>query len=114
MPLEKDANLLIADHARKDAPSGSFSWKFIYDSVENGIAQVPDKYRIGPDPDAARPVAGGGLTRAGRVPYTHADDAFLAKWILSKPGLSRGGNELYQLCEQVVRYWGLWLRQEWL
>jgi hypothetical protein len=114
VPLEKDADLLIADHARKDAPPGSFSWKFIHDSVENGFAQVPDKYRIGPDPDAVRPVAGGGLTRAGRVPYTHADDASLAKWILSKPGMPRSGNELYQLCEQVVRHCKPRSHQEWL
>lgn len=95
--------MLIADHARKDAPAGSFSWKFITESVENSARQIEDKYRIGPDPNEPRPVAGGGLTRGGRVPFTHADDAELAQWVLSRPNVSRLGNELYQELERKVR-----------
>jgi hypothetical protein len=101
--LEKSAKFLIADHARKDAPPGSYSWKFITDSVEHGALQVEDRYRIGPDPNQPRPVgSGGGSKRAGRVPFTHADEAALAKWVLSRPELSRKGNELYMQWEKLV------------
>ena len=39
MDLEKQADLIIADHARKDTPPGSISWKFIEQSVAKGVLE---------------------------------------------------------------------------
>lgn len=101
VPLEKNADFRIADRARKDAPAGSFSWQLIEDSVKNGAMQVEDKYRIGPDPDVPRRIAAGGVTKVGRTPFTHADDAALAKWVLSRQG-SYSGNKIYMEFEPIV------------
>lgn len=49
-----------------------------------------------------RPAGGGRLTRAGRVAFTPADKATLAKWVLSKPAAGRQGNELYMELEKLV------------
>ncbi|KAK0385231.1 hypothetical protein NLU13_7707 [Sarocladium strictum] len=115
VPLEKNAKFLIADYVRKDAPPGSFSWKFITDSVQHGALQVEDRYRIGPDPNMPRPAGGGRLTRAGRVAFTPADKATLAKWVLSKPAARRQGNELYMELEKLnTRHtWQSW-RNHWI
>ncbi|KAM0251275.1 hypothetical protein ACHAQJ_008266 [Trichoderma viride] len=77
--LEKDADMLIADHARKDAPLGSYSWKFIIESVNAGIVQVEDKYLIGPAPGQPRSVLAGPHAKKTRTPFTELDDAIVAK-----------------------------------
>ncbi|KAH7013436.1 TRF2-interacting telomeric protein/Rap1 C terminal domain-containing protein [Ilyonectria destructans] len=101
VPLEKNADILIADHARKDVPAGSYSWKFITESVENGIIQIKDRYRIGRDPDLPRP-AGGGVrgTKSTRTPFTIDDDAGLAKWVLAHT-VDRTGNKIFQEFESI-------------
>lgn len=101
VPLEKNADILIADHARKDAPPGSYSWKLIEDSVKHGVAQLKDRYAIGPDPVKPRPVASGGPSRSGRTEFTAEDDASLVRWVLSY-NKHRTGNIIYQQLEQEV------------
>lgn len=93
--------MLIADHLRKDVPRGAYSWKFIEDSVKEGIAQLKDRYAIGLDSTQARPVASGYPVRPGRTEYTREDDAILAKWVLTREE-KRGGNNLYQGLEKIV------------
>lgn len=90
-PLEKDAQVLIADHARTDAPPGSVSWKYITDSVANGFAQLTDRYCI------LRPSGRGasGRTKMTRSGFTDAEDAALANWVLSHPK-DHYGNQLYK------------------
>ncbi|GFP53724.1 hypothetical protein TASIC1_0003010200 [Trichoderma asperellum] len=95
VPLEKDADMLIADHARKDAPLGSYSWKYITESVKAGIVQVEDKYLIGPPPGQPRPVLAGSRARKSRTPFTELDDAILAKHVLQQ-GIDTAGNRMYQ------------------
>ncbi|PTB42881.1 hypothetical protein M441DRAFT_162711 [Trichoderma asperellum CBS 433.97] len=95
VPLEKDADMLIADHARKDAPLGSYSWKYITESVKAGIVQVEDKYLIGPPPGQPRPVLAGSRARKSRIPFTELDDAILAKHVLQQ-GIDTAGNRMYQ------------------
>ncbi|KAM0426730.1 hypothetical protein ACHAPT_008046 [Fusarium lateritium] len=92
--------MLIADHARKDVPPGSYSWKFIEDSVKNGIIQIKDKYRIGPDPDLPRPVGAKHGAKSTRTPFTKVDDANLAKWVLSQTA-PQLGNAIYQDYEKI-------------
>ncbi|EGX92688.1 transcription factor Rap1, putative [Cordyceps militaris CM01] len=95
VPLEKNADYLIADHARKDAPAGSISWKFITESVENGVAQLPDHYRIGLAPAVTRGAASSKPNKTIRTPFTAAEDAALASWVLASKD-SRMGNEMYK------------------
>ncbi|KAM3533815.1 hypothetical protein MY4038_002915 [Beauveria bassiana] len=92
--LEKDADYLIADHARKNAPSGSISWKFITESVKNGYVQLLDPYRIGYAPAGPRQAASGRPTKFGRVKFTTAEDAALASWVLAHDS-GRIGNAIY-------------------
>jgi hypothetical protein len=93
--LEKNADILICDHARKDALPGSLSWTFIDDSVKHGIIQLRDRYVIGGLPNTARPVGGGGVTKGTRTAFTHEDDVFLVSWLHSH-GDSHDGNKVYQ------------------
>ncbi|AEO63969.1 uncharacterized protein THITE_2037256 [Thermothielavioides terrestris NRRL 8126] len=44
--LEKHADVLIADHARKDTPAGSVSWKYVEDSVAKGELLNIEDYQI--------------------------------------------------------------------
>lgn len=93
--------MLIADHARKDAPLGSYSWKYITESVKAGIVQVEDKYLIGPPPGQRRPVLAGSRARKSRTPFTELDDAILAKHVLQQ-GIDTAGNRMYQDLEAKV------------
>lgn len=102
MPLEKDALLLIADHARKDVPPDSYSWKYITDSVEHGVAQLTDRYRIFGHPETARARVGSAPVKHTRTPFSRADDAALANWVLSHSS-GRTGNKIYQEFEETVR-----------
>lgn len=101
MLLEKYADFCIADHARKDAPPGTCSWKLITDSIAYGAMQLHDKYQK-VDPNSSRPVGSGKPGRITRTPFTHADDAVLAKWVLEHPGERREGNKLYEELEKIV------------
>ncbi|KAM5348706.1 hypothetical protein ACJ41O_008530 [Fusarium nematophilum] len=102
VPLERQADILIADDAKQRlalAPPGSYSWKFITESVDNGIIQLKDRYLIGRDPELPRPVGGNHLAKSTRTPYTGADDAKLARWVLAHRG-DRQGNAIYQEFEK--------------
>ncbi|RCI10317.1 hypothetical protein L249_8658 [Ophiocordyceps polyrhachis-furcata BCC 54312] len=107
--LEKKADFLIADDARKDAPTGSYSWKMIADSVENGIMQLPDRYSIDMMQGRSGPAVSAGPTKRSRTPFTHADDVILAAWIVNKGG-SLQGNNIYQELEKLApqHTWQSW------
>ncbi|KAK4061159.1 transcriptional regulator family: ARID/BRIGHT [Trichoderma aggressivum f. europaeum] len=111
---EKDADMLIADHARKDAPLGSYSWKYITESVNAGIIQVEDKYLIGPPPNQHRSVLTGAHVKTTRTKFTEQDDAIVAKWIL-KNGINTAGNKMYMELEDAYPHhpWQSW-RNRWV
>ncbi|KAJ2970121.1 hypothetical protein NQ176_g8336 [Zarea fungicola] len=92
--LEKQADYLIADHARKDAPSGAISWKFITESVENGVVQIPDRYKIAQAPTGPRHASSSRPTRGSRTAFTAQEDEILASWVLAH-GKHKTGNEIY-------------------
>ncbi|TKW58488.1 hypothetical protein CTA1_3856 [Colletotrichum tanaceti] len=105
--LDKQADMVIADHVRPDCPFGSLHWKFIKDSVDNGALQEIDKYLIHQSPVASRAV---GVSRSAvlsapikgtRTPFNTADDASLTKWVLSHPPNKRSGNEIYKTFEEI-------------
>ncbi|KAG5985372.1 hypothetical protein E4U54_006034, partial [Claviceps lovelessii] len=97
VPLEKDAQVLIADHVRKDAPLDSVSWKYITDSVAHGFAQLMDRYCI------MRPADSGttGRPKLTRSKFTNMEDAALANWVLSH-FKDRTGNQIYKEFAETV------------
>ena len=105
MPLEKQADIVIADHARKDIPPGSISWKFIERSVANGELEDIEKHRAGPPAGTIREVGSAQPARKGRTPFTPEDDRILMEWCIKaeRAGLSLKGNDLYKQLEAVVR-----------
>ncbi|TWU73024.1 hypothetical protein ED733_000737 [Metarhizium rileyi] len=110
VPLEKDAHILIADHARKDAHPDSYSWKYITDSVEHGCAQLTDRYRIFGHPETGRDRVGASApVKKTRTPFSAADDAALANWVLAHTR-GRTGNSIYQEFAET-HSWHTW--QSW-
>ncbi|EGR46849.1 uncharacterized protein TRIREDRAFT_109512 [Trichoderma reesei QM6a] len=106
VPREKDADMLIADHAKKNSPPESYSWKFITDSVNAGIIQVEDKYLNGQVPSAStarRSILAGPHARKTRTPFTTHDDALIAKYVL-KEGINTAGNVLYMKLEDELAW----------
>ncbi|KZL71435.1 transcription factor (Rap1 Myb domain-containing protein) [Colletotrichum tofieldiae] len=105
--LDKQADMVIADHVRPDCPSGSLHWKFIKDSVDNGAMQEMDKYMVNQSPMASRSVGSSrppslsAPLKGTRTPFNKADDAILAKWVLSHPPNKRSGNEVYKILEEM-------------
>ncbi|EHK48238.1 hypothetical protein TRIATDRAFT_81783 [Trichoderma atroviride IMI 206040] len=97
---EKDADMLIADHARKDVPLGSYSWKYITESVKAGFVQVEDKYLNGPPPGQPRPILAGSRAKKTRTPFSEQDDAILAKHVLQK-AIDTAGNKMYMELEAL-------------
>ncbi|EFQ33514.1 Rap1 Myb domain-containing protein [Colletotrichum graminicola] len=101
------ADIIIADHPRPEYPSTSLHWKFIKDSIDNGAIQETDKYLIHQSPIASRPVGSSrspalsAPLKGTRTPFTAADDAILAKWVLSHPINKRSGNEVYKALEEM-------------
>lgn len=105
MPLEKNANIVIADHARKGAPPGSISWKFIEQSVVKGELEDVDDHRAGPPAGTIREVGSAQPGRKGRTPFTAEDDRILMEWCVKaeRKGLSLRGNDLYKQLEAKVK-----------
>ncbi|OTA00576.1 hypothetical protein A9Z42_0008040 [Trichoderma parareesei] len=117
VPREKDADMLIADHAKKNSPPESYSWKFITDSVNAGIIQVEDKYlngQVPSAPNARRSILAGHHARKTRRPFTTHDDALIAKYVL-KEGINTAGNVLYMKLEDEYPHhpWQSW-RARWV
>jgi hypothetical protein len=104
VPLEKLADIMIADHARKDAVPGSYSWTWIEKSVKNGKLEDLEAHRAGPSAGTSRPVGSAQPTRNTRTPFTAADDRALALWVTNaeRQGLSTKGNDIYQQLERIV------------
>jgi hypothetical protein len=102
--LEKQADITIADHALKDGPVGSISWKFIQDSVREGKLKDRTKYPAGPSTRSPRPVGSGQPIKKSRTPFTAEDDRILTEWVLQAQnhGARAKGNQLYIQLEKTV------------
>lgn len=103
VPLEKNADLLIADHMRKDAPNGSYSFRLIDNAIRSGSLGDIEEHLIKPQASVVRSGPSRAPSRGTRTPFTPEDDAFLIKWVLSN-GRSEDvkGNKLYQGLQEVV------------
>jgi hypothetical protein len=102
--LEKNADIVIADHARKDCPPGTISWTFIDQSVKKGKLEDIEDHRAGPAEGMVRNVGSSAPARKGRTPFTHEDDAMLMDWCAraERQGVSLRGNQLYIQLEAKV------------
>ena len=102
--LEKQADIVIADHARKDCPTGSISWKYIEQSAKKGALEDIEDYRAGPVTHTIREVGSSQPTRGGRTPFTAEDDRILMEWVVKaeRNGASVKGNEIYKQLEAKV------------
>ncbi|KAK3692964.1 TRF2-interacting telomeric protein/Rap1 C terminal domain-containing protein [Podospora appendiculata] len=115
--LERNADVLIADHARpKFAPPGSISWKFIEDSVKRGELCDMDKYRIA-QADEPRPLGSTKPVKGTKNPFSKRDDEILLKFIRrqERTGASLSGNKIYQELEKEHpnHTWSSW-RTRWV
>ncbi|CEL05261.1 hypothetical protein ASPCAL06379 [Aspergillus calidoustus] len=95
---EKDADVLIVDHKKKNLPPNVYSYQFIEKSIQNGVLQDLENYKAGPS--SHRPVGATNIpTKGHRLAYTLEDDQIL--WDYMQPfernstaGIQ--GNKLYQ------------------
>jgi hypothetical protein len=102
VPLEKQADICLYDHARKNPPPGMYSYRYVEHSVRNGQLEDLETHRIGGlDSRAARPVGSVILASKGsRTTFTEADDRFLWEWVKPHEGLrGAAGNVIYQQLE---------------
>ena len=103
--IEKQADMIIADHVRKDIPPGSISWKYIEQSVAKGALEDLDDYRAGRDVGTIREVGSAQPARKGKIAFTPEDDRTLMEWCIraEQKGLSMKGNEMYKQLEEKVK-----------
>jgi hypothetical protein len=96
--LDKYADYVIADHARKDNPPGSISWKWIEESVRKGELQDIDEYLAGPPEGTVRGVGSTLPPKGTRTPFTTADDKYLSDWVIDaqRKGAQIKGNEVFK------------------
>lgn len=104
--IEKNADYLIADHARQDAPPGSYSFNFISDCIATGTFKQIEDYARPEASRKTRPVGSSAPQRGFRTAFTPEDDALLSKWVTwcEKKGYHILGNTIYEQLEQKVWY----------
>lgn len=118
VPLEKQADLLICDHARPNNPVGGTSWKYIEECIKAGELLDAFAFACGPASGTVRDV-GSTVTaaRGTRVPYTAEDDRILTEWVTRcvQGGGDERGNLIYKDLElQNKRHtWQSW-RDHWI
>ncbi|KAJ9658857.1 hypothetical protein H2198_003427, partial [Neophaeococcomyces mojaviensis] len=105
VPLEKQADMCLVDHARKVLPLGDgyFSYKFVEDSIRKGTLEDPEQHRVGIQSRAQRPV--GSVTYAGKrtkTAFTEADDQILYNCVVPfrDAGGKWKGNAIYKQIEE--------------
>ncbi|RMJ23742.1 transcription factor Rap1 [Aspergillus sp. HF37] len=103
--LEKDADIMLVDHTRKNLPSNTYSYQYVERSVQNGRLEPLEAYRAGPS--AHRPVGATHIpTRGRRVQFTLEDDQILWDWMQPyerDPGAPVHGYTIYKkLAEKTL------------
>ncbi|KAI4125849.1 MAG: hypothetical protein LQ347_005213, partial [Umbilicaria vellea] len=117
-PLEKNADIKLVDDARKEAPPGTYSYKFVELSIRNRQLEDLEDHTVGPPAGTARTI--GSITRPAkgtRTAFTAEDDRVLFDWITAseQAGGKTAGNEIYKQLEQTnSRHpWQAW-RDRWI
>ncbi|KAK4695772.1 hypothetical protein P7C71_g2030, partial [Lecanoromycetidae sp. Uapishka_2] len=86
VPLEKQADVIIVDHVRKELPPGSHSYQFIEKSVRNGVLEDLNDHKAGPPPGQTRSI--GSIIqppKGTRQKFTLEDDRILWNWVQKTP-----------------------------
>ncbi len=102
--VDVEADIRLVDHTKKLNAPGTYSYKYVEDSIRRGALQDLTSYAIGPSSRVSRPV---GSTRTapkpGRASFSEEEDQLLWNWI--QPFVDRGGawkgNEIYKQLEEV-------------
>jgi hypothetical protein len=98
--LEAQADFLIADHLRPDAPPASLSYKFIEEATKQGVTpEDATPFLIRRSKSAATSsTAAPAANKFTRTPFTANDDKLLYAWVIkaSQNGLALKGNDLYK------------------
>jgi hypothetical protein len=99
------ADIVIADHARKDVPAGSISWKFIDESIKAGELKDIEDYRCGASANSSRQRRSNQPNKSSRNPFTQQEDHVLTQWVTkaARRGLATKGNDIYVQLEELVR-----------
>lgn len=102
--IDKQADIKLVDHARKNQAPGTHSYRYVELSIRRGELEDLASHAVGAPTRVSRPV-GSTVTapRSGRVPYTEADDQFLWNWMIpfEENGGAYKGNEVYKQIEQA-------------
>ncbi|KAK4579904.1 hypothetical protein LTR86_000105 [Recurvomyces mirabilis] len=99
---EGQADHVIADQLRKDAPAGSISYEYITTAIRTGELPDPADHPAGPPLGALREVGSIAIPgKTTRTPFTAEDDKVLWQWVerLRQEGGSVKGNEIYKQLE---------------
>lgn len=121
---EKQADVLIVDHAKKEALPGtyvadfnyeqssqvdrnsrSYSYRFIERSVRNGKLERLSDHAVGPPMGTIRAVGSSTQpAKTGRQKFTKEDDQILVNWVRSslRNGARSQGNEIYKQLQEKV------------
>ncbi|KKY20751.1 putative transcription factor [Phaeomoniella chlamydospora] len=97
--LEKNADIKIVDHVRKQLPPGACSYRFLEESVQNHQLAEIENHLVHPQGRQARPVGSiSTASKGSRTPFTASDDQFLYDWVkpIEDAGGSVSGNKIYQ------------------
>ncbi|KAI4765096.1 hypothetical protein E4T52_00027 [Aureobasidium sp. EXF-3400] len=96
--LEAQADFLIADHMRHDAPVGSLSYKFIEEAIKQGDIPDEEPFHANRRKSANPATTTGPSKKSTRTPFTDDDDKLLYKLVhtANEQGYAIQGNTLYQ------------------
>jgi len=102
--MDKDADVRLVDHAKKNNAPGTHSYKYVENSIRKAVLENLADHVVGPATRVSRPV--GSTTTAprhGRTPFTNEDDQQLWDWVQPyvDQGLAWKGNEIYKQLESV-------------
>lgn len=115
--LETQADYIIADHLRIDAPPGSLSYSFIEAAIKNGELPSEDTHLAGRTKGTPRSVGSTIPGRYHRVPFSKEDDIELYAWVkdAEEKGVATKGMELYKQLEAMnPRHTGHSWRDRWV
>jgi hypothetical protein len=95
--VEGNADHLICDHLRADAPSGGVSYQWIDETLKSGQLLDTGAYTVAklPRPSASRVST---ATKSTRTPFTTEDDKVLLDWVdrAEAAGDAVRGNAIYE------------------
>ncbi|QQK42550.1 Rap1 - C-terminal [Penicillium digitatum] len=96
--MEKDADVKLVDHTRKDLPRDTFSYRYVERSINKGRLEDLEAHRVGPS--APRPMGASNIpTKSTRSFFTLEEDQIVFDWVEhlgQEPGAPVQGNKIYQ------------------